>query len=313
MTNNPRVIKLAPIFQQKIWGGRNLAEYFNNLPNGNIGECWLISAHPHGDTTVANGPFAGLPLSKVYNENRHLFGNDQSADFPLLVKIIDATDNLSIQVHPDDFYAKKCGEKHGKEEAWLILKAPPTKKIILGHHATSKEQFSALITNHKWDELLKHEYIDDHYFVPVSPGTIHSILSGTLLLEIQQSSDLTYRVYDYDRLDNGTKRVLHIKEALSVTNIPDTSIKPRLAPQLMTRKHQLYKGNYFVINTLKITNTYTFKNIAYYHLLIVTAGYGKINGNPCARGDAFILTTSKQPLTIEGNLELVITTPERND
>jgi mannose-6-phosphate isomerase class I len=311
MSEEVRVIKLSPIFQSKIWGGRNLAQYFKNVPDGKIGECWLISAHSHGDTIVENEPFKGQTLSRVYKENRHLFGNDNNKEFPLLVKIIDATDDLSIQVHPNDEYARKLGESFGKEEAWLILKAPPSKKIQIGHHAKSIKEFKQLLSADKWNDLLKYFHIENNCFIPVYPGTLHSILSGTLLLEIQQSSDLTYRVYDYNRLENGHKRPLHLKEALEVINIPDNSPFPVPILHFDTKKNIIFSGKHFMIRTLKIINNYTFNNIPYYYLLIVTSGSGKVGSLKCSLGDAFILTTSSHPLTIEGNFELVLINPKK--
>jgi mannose-6-phosphate isomerase class I len=246
----------------------------------------------------------------VYKNNRHLFANDNSEKFPLLVKIIDASDDLSIQVHPDDEYAPKLGEHYGKEEAWLILKAPSSKKIQIGHHAITHDELKELIAENKWCDLLKYFYIENNYFVPVFPGTLHSILRGTLLLEIQQSSDLTYRVYDYDRLEDGKKRPIHLKEALEVINVPDNSPIPHPISHFGTQNEMIFSGKHFMINTLKVVNNYTFNNVLNYYLLIITSGSGKVGSMKCRMGDAFILTTSPHPLTVEGNLELVLVRPK---
>lgn len=307
MNKDPRIIKLTPLFKEKIWGGRNLTHYFKDLPAGPIGECWVISGHPHGDTLVADGPFKGMPLSKVYNENRHLFGNDESESFPLLVKFIDAKYDLSIQVHPDDTYAHKIGEEYGKEEVWLILKAPLSQKIQLGHYAQTKEEFINLVKNNEWNKLLKYAYIEDNYLVPVFPGTLHAILGGTLLLEIQQASDLTYRLYDYDRLDDrGNKRPLHIKEALAVTNVPDTLIRPKSVLRDTFNRRDIFKGNHFTLGVQTVHGAFTYASIPRYYLLIVTSGQGEINNVPLTAGDAFILTTSQQPLTLKGFFNFVL-------
>ena len=210
-----------PIFHEKIWGGRKLADDFGyEIPDGPIGECWAISAHPNGDCVVAEGAWAGKHLSELWGTHRELFGNVEGDRFPLLVKIIDAKDNLSVQVHPDDAYAAEHENGSlGKRECWYVLAVDPGTKIVIGQHAHDRAELAAMINEGRWDDMLNLVPCNEGDFFPIEPGTVHAIQGGTVILETQQSSDVTYRVYDYDRVgDNGKPRDLHIQQSLDVVD-----------------------------------------------------------------------------------------------
>lgn len=213
------LIFLEPIFHNKIWGGRQLEEVYGyELPDGPVGECWAISAHPHGDCRVRGGSWDGWRLSELWSQHRELFGNAEGEVFPLLVKILDALDDLSIQVHPDDAYA---GEHEngslGKRECWYVLNAREGAHILVGQHAKSREEFERLADEGRWHDIVNDVPTKSGDFFQVNPGTLHAILGSTLVLETQQSSDVTYRVYDFDRKqEDGTLRELHMQQALDV-------------------------------------------------------------------------------------------------
>ena len=212
-------IFLKPIFHTKLWGGRRLEEeYGYELPDGPVGECWAISAHPHGDCEVANGTWQGKTLSALWDEHRELFGNLEGDRFPLLIKILDAQDDLSIQVHPDDAYASE--HEHGslgKRECWYVLDAKEGGDIVVGQRAANRDEFAKLVESGRWNELLNRVPIASGDFFQIDPGTVHAILGGTLVLETQQSSDVTYRVYDFDRRQpDGSLRELHLQQAMDV-------------------------------------------------------------------------------------------------
>lgn len=210
-----------PIFHEKIWGGRKLADDFGyQIPDGPIGECWAISAHPNGDCVVAEGAWAGKHLSELWDEHRELFGGLEGDRFPLLVKIIDAKDNLSVQVHPDDAYAAEHENGSlGKRECWYVLGADPDTKIVIGQRARDRAELATMIEEGRWDDMLNEVPCRVGDFFPIEPGTVHAIQGGTLILETQQSSDVTYRVYDYDRVgDDGKPRPLHIEQSLDVVD-----------------------------------------------------------------------------------------------
>ena len=211
----------TPIFHGKIWGGRKLeTEFGYEIPDGPIGECWAISAHPNGDCVVADGAWDGKHLSELWDEHRELFGGVEGDRFPLLVKIIDAKDNLSVQVHPDDVYAAEHENGSlGKRECWYVLAADPDTKIVIGQHAHDRAELAAMIDEGRWDDMLNLVPCRAGDFFPIEPGCVHAIQGGTLILETQQSSDVTYRVYDYDRVgDDGKPRELHIQQSLDVVD-----------------------------------------------------------------------------------------------
>ncbi|MBN2604972.1 MAG: mannose-6-phosphate isomerase [Bacilli bacterium] len=213
------IIKFEPIFFPKIWGGHKLKDIYQ-VDLENIGEVWGISAHQNGSNVISNGLFKGMTLSELFQTNIDLFGYYDGKEFPLLIKVIDAAEDLSIQVHPDDVYAQKNENANGKNECWYILDVDEKAKILIGHNAKSKSELKHFILNNDYSFLRNCDIaVGDSLYIPA--GTIHSIYGNTLLLEVQQSSDVTYRFYDYNRLLNGIPRELHLQKALDVVNIPD--------------------------------------------------------------------------------------------
>ncbi len=211
----------TPIFHEKIWGGSKLADDFGyEIPDGPIGECWAISAHPNGDCAISGGAWDGMRLSELWDQHRELFGDVEGDRFPLLIKIIDAKDNLSVQVHPDDAYAAEHENGSlGKRECWYVLAADEGTQIVIGQRAHDRAELAGMIDEGRWDDMLNLVPCHVGDFFPIEPGTVHAIQGGTLILETQQSSDVTYRVYDYDRVgDDGKPRELHIQQSLDVVD-----------------------------------------------------------------------------------------------
>lgn len=218
MSNRPGLIMLKPVFHNNIWGGRRLEEFGYNLPDGPVGECWGIAAHPHGDCQVDGGPYDGLTLSQLWYEHHELFEGAAGDRFPLLVKVLDARESLSIQVHPDDAYAAEHENGSlGKSECWYVLDAKEGGQIIVGQHAHDRAEFAQMVEEGRWDELENLVPIKRGDFFDIRPGTMHAIMDGTMILETQQSSDVTYRVYDFDRRQaDGSLRELHLQQAMDV-------------------------------------------------------------------------------------------------
>ncbi|GGJ95694.1 mannose-6-phosphate isomerase, class I [Lentibacillus kapialis] len=223
MYNEP--IFLQPVFQEKIWGGDKLKTvYHYDIPSEQTGEAWVISAHPNGPSMIENGPLKGKTLADAWEFHGELFNksNDNHEAYPLLVKMLDAHDDLSVQVHPDDAFARDVeGVPYGKTECWYILDAEEGSELVLGHHAQTKQELEQMMADGAWDKLLRRVKVQPGDFVYVPSGTIHAIGSGIVILETQQSSDTTYRVYDYDRTDaEGNERELHLEKAAAVTHVP---------------------------------------------------------------------------------------------
>lgn len=235
---------LKPVFHAKIWGGRHLATDFGyQIPEGTIGECWAISGHPHGPNIITNGQYEGQLLPKIYQQHPELFGNPCSSVFPLLTKILDANASLSIQVHPDDAYAEEHEHELGKTECWYVIHAEPGAYLTYGHTAKTRDELIKMIDNHQWSKLFSKKPVKTGDFIYVPSGTIHALNKGIIVLETQQSSDTTYRIYDYDRQDKktGQLRQLHLRQAKDVTTVPFTE------PQIIS--HIVHDDN-SIITTL---------------------------------------------------------------
>ncbi|MCA6743047.1 mannose-6-phosphate isomerase, class I [Enterococcus durans] len=310
-------IFLKPVFQKKIWGGSRLKSVFGfDIPNDKIGEDWAISAHPHGVSVVENGEFKGQKLDDLWKEHKELFGHPTEPVFPLLIKILDAEDELSVQVHPDDAYGMKHEGELGKTECWYIIDAEPGAEIIYGHHAKTREELAEMIKEGRWDDLLKKVPVKKGDFFYVPSGTIHAIGKGIMILETQQSSDTTYRVYDYDRKDaSGQKRELHIQQSIDVTTVPAKT------PELQIK--EVRKGQSSIITYLETEffNVYewdikgitSFKKQAPYTLATVIDGAGELIVDNqtylLEKGTSFILPNEINEWTVQGELTIIASEP----
>jgi len=304
-----QIIILKPIFKSKIWGGNKIKKMFSyTIDECNIGECWGISAHANGNCKIQNGQFKGWTLARLWREKKELFGNYKAKEFPLLVKIIDAKNDLSIQVHPDDTYAKIAEkDQHGKNECWYVLDCKKNATIINGHMAKTKKELITKIENRKWEELLNEVPIAKGDFIQINAGTMHAIKKGTMILEIQQSSDLTYRVYDYDRLFNGEKRELHLKKALEVINVPSKHMKV-LKTANGKQIQSLVDCDYFTVFKIEIKERFTILQKNFFLLVTVIEGNGKVNNKSIKAGVFFIIPNTEDEYVFEGNLKIIIST-----
>ncbi|MDK6371091.1 mannose-6-phosphate isomerase, class I [Aerococcus urinae] len=307
------VIFLQAALHEKIWGGTKLRDdYHFDIPSETTGEAWVISAHPNGPATVIGGEFAGLTLQELYDKEPELFGREEGGKFPLLVKIIDAKDDLSVQLHPNDDYALEHENELGKTESWYILAAEPGAQIVYGHNAKTQAEFEAMIKEHQWQELLR--YVDvkagEFYYVPA--GTIHAIGKGITILETQQNSDTTYRVYDYDRKDkDGKLRDLHLKQSLDVAQVPHQD--PDLDEWEKTYGKSSIKhfvtGKDFAVYRWQVDGELTVDLPEDYYLATVVEGQGKmlINDNeyPIRKGQSFILPYAVKAVSFTGEVELI--------
>lgn len=313
---------LKPIFHPKLWGGRKLENDFGyKLPDGNIGECWAISGHSHGPNEVANGPYKGKLLSDLYVTEPQLFGQPQSKRFPLLVKILDAEAALSVQVHPNDEYAQKYENDRGKTECWYVINAEPGAYLIYGHHAKSKAQLEQMIKTGDWNELLRKQPVKTGDFFYVPSGTVHALTKGIEVLETQQSSDITYRIYDWDRVDKrtGKKRSLHIQQSLNVITVPFkmpevASERTHKGNSIITKLVSPPDSKYFSVFENKINGTVDYhRGRNPFMLYSVISGQGKleIDGNQyaIAKGQHFIIPNDVLSWNISGNLLLISSTP----
>lgn len=308
------LIFLKPYFTHNIWGGTKLRdEYGYDVSGDVIGECWGIAAHENGESTVSGGDYDGLKLSELWSEHKELFGNDTEGPFPLLIKIIDAKEDLSIQVHPDNAYAAAHENGSlGKDECWYVLSAEPGAALIVGHNAGSKEELRQMIEERRFEELVREIPVKKGDFVEIKPGTVHAIKGGITVLETQQSSDITYRLYDYDRVRDGKKRELHIDKCLDVITVPAPDTE-----KLFTRDDKspdavngfddrmLLKNEYFEVHRLIVNGSYSVKEPDRYRLMTVTEGEGTVNTRPVKKGSFFIVPVGTEELNIEGKITII--------
>lgn len=304
-----KVLILDGKFKEKIWGGDRLKKEFNYDINSNsIGEYWAISAMKDAPSTIINGDLTGKTLDEVYKDYKGLFANPTEETFPLLVKIIDAKKDLSIQVHPDDM-AEKLENSRGKTECWYILNDDQS-SIIYGLNVDNKNQAIDFINNKKRDEVLREVPArkGDFFFVPA--GTVHAIKEGCLILEIQQASDVTYRLYDYDRPDkNGNLRELHIEKSLEAIRINKTEEKAIVENIENMIKTTLTSNEFFEVREIKIKGKQSLIRDRDYLLESVIDGAGEliIDGEKfnIKKGDFFILTNEVSSYEFDGDLTIV--------
>ncbi|MBG9587262.1 mannose-6-phosphate isomerase, class I [Cytobacillus firmus] len=308
---------LKPVFKERIWGGTALKEFGYNLPSDKTGECWAISAHPNGPSEVENGPYAGKTLDRLWEENRELFGNPQGKVFPLLTKILDANMDLSVQVHPDDAYAmaNENGEL-GKTECWYIIDCKEDADMIFGHNAKTKKELVEQIEEGNCNELLRRVKIKPGDFFYVPSGTIHALCEGTLVLETQQSSDTTYRVYDYDRRDDqGNLRDLHLDKAIDVTAVPhqDSKSVPKVEKKDDAEITAFVQSEFFSVYKWDVKGSTTFNFSEKYLLLSVIKGEGSLIHNSetysLIKGSHILLPVGLGEFEVNGECELIVSHP----
>ncbi|MGK8519699.1 type I phosphomannose isomerase catalytic subunit [Staphylococcus epidermidis] len=305
---------LKPIFLDKVWGSDNLRQFGYQLPNNHIGECWGILAHPHGKSVIENGIFAGQTLDQVWNNHREMFGDFPSKDFPLMAKIVDAAAPLSIHVHPDDSYAYEHEEgQYGKSECWYIIEADEGAKITIGTYAKSRDEFEEQLKQGTFEKHLRTIQVQpgDFYFIPA--GTIHSIGAGIMAYEVMQSSDISYRIYDYHRkTDNSEERELNIDKALDVINYSNEL--PNITPQNeVIENHNcthIVSSDFFTMVKWDISGTLNYMKPREFCLVSVLDGQGKliVDGDiyEISTGSNFVLTSEDLDSVFEGDFKLII-------
>ncbi len=281
---------LEPIVKELIWG----LEY------------WTVSAHPNGDGMIKNGAYAGKTLSWLWENRRELFGNIEGDRFPLLVKKIDAREDLSIQVHPDDVFAgANENGSFGKTECWYIVDCKPDGTIIVGHHAKSKVEAEKMIENNEWTSLLREVLIKKGDFFQIEPGTVHAIKNNTVIMEIQQSSDITYRLYDYGRLKDGKPRELHIQKSLDVMQIPYEEADRHTGGV----PGRLVSCDFYAVDKLEVEGEQELMQDKPFQILSVIEGEGDVDGNRIVAGDSFIIPYAYGAYRLTGKITVLITSP----
>lgn len=296
------VYKLVPEYKDYLWGGEKLkTDYGKQTDKTPCAESWELSLNPHGLTKVEDGK----TLAEVLTPEKTGKNCEKFEFFPVLIKFIDAKQNLSVQVHPSDDYALKYENSYGKTESWYIVEAEEGAGIYCGFKRdTNKEEFLQSLASGEVENLLNFIPVKkgDCYFIP--SGTVHAIGAGCLILEIQQNSDLTYRVYDYNRRGaDGKLRELHVDKAVKVINF--NKYEPKLFasgenPRVIT------ECDYFRSRELVLNGGFTEKNANSFTCVTVTDGSGEINGEKFVKGDSFFVCADTE-YTLKGTGKVILT------
>ncbi len=296
------MLKLNPVLKNYLWGGRKLHTLYGRENGGDrISESWEVSIHPDG---------VSQPLAEYLQENPQAVDAQGSA-FPVLIKYIDAMENLSVQVHPDDDYARRVEGDNGKTEMWYIVDAEENAGIYCGFQRdTTPEEFLAKVQDGTVEELLNFIPVKKGDCYLIEAGTVHAIGAGCVICEIQQSSNVTYRVYDYNRRgQDGQLRPLHIEKALQVINF--SGFEDHTNTQPAQREYgygiqTLTQCRYFRCRKLTLREHYQEQAAASFLAVNVLSGAGSINGQSFTAGDSFFLAAGES-LSISGTAELMLT------
>lgn len=312
--------KFQPAFKDYIWGGRSFEKLGKIIPDGIVAESWEISSHPDGVSTIINGELAGMPLDEAVKKfGRELVGTslpDKDVEkFPLLVKFIDANQKLSVQVHPEDEYAfiNENGEL-GKNEMWYILSANPGAKLIYDvNPGITREDFANAVNEDRIESCLKYIEVNEGDTLNIPAGLVHAIGDGIVLAEIQQNSNTTYRVFDYNRVDkNGNTRPLHIEKALDVIDFKNAG-RPEKFPGITVKlgnssKTVLVANKYFAVEKLRVKGDLKDNSDgSRFYIYVITKGNGKINWNDneifVQAGESILIPASTGNYTLSGEFE----------
>ncbi len=308
------IYKLTPAYKDNLWGGTKLkTEWNKNTDLPIVAESWELSCHDAGPSVIANGENAGKTLKSVLTPEMLGSAAAKFEFFPVLIKLIDAKENLSVQVHPSDDYALKNEGEYGKTEMWYIVDHEPGAGIYCGFEKEiSKEEFSRRIADNTLLDALRFYEVQNGecYFIP--SGTIHAIGAGVTICEIQQNSNLTYRVYDYGRIDKktGKGRELHVEKAVLVSDL--TEYKDKVVPQnLGGGKELLARCPYFTVIRGNFaekdeiaTDGQSFLSVTF------LSGEGEIEGQSFTKGDTFFIPANYGKVMLSGKGEYVLSKVE---
>lgn len=293
------ILFLAPYFEVKPWAGDELNKLYD-CPES-TGEAWIVSGYDKKSSIILNGQYKGKTLRWLWVNHPELFGSFEESEFPLLLKLISSKEDLSIQVHPNDDYALKTKNSLGKFECWYVLPETKAKEVTVGIDCANAVELKNIIDNNQIDKFLINKEIKPKDLVVIEPGRVHAIHGDTFVLETQESSDITYRLYDYNRMP---LRQLHIEDSLNVIRydnnknfIYDFSGNDRF-------KNEHFNFEHVILNKSKRFHKQGFK------IVYVLDGIAKVNGIDIKKGDSFLITEDEEDIYFEGNVEIALITPK---
>lgn len=303
-----RIVEVLPVFKERIWGGSKIKDYFHGNTNIEpVGEMWNISALPSGDCLI---PSLNLSLSTLFADHPSWF-ECNTPEFPIHCTLIDPIADLSVQVHPTEEYARKYEDSMGKPEAWYIIDAPENAKIQFGHTAKTKDEVIGRIKNNQWDQLLSYVEAKKKDFLFVPDGHVHAIGKDVLCFEIARSADVTYRLYDYDRIDKktGKKRDVHVEKSLDVLAIPHDAPGPyTVLPEEIDGcqiRSYIDQRKVFTFKSIEVSKKGTFTFDCFYFLTCIE-GEGKVDDVAVMPGKTILIPAKFGSIDIEGKVTLLL-------
>ena len=314
-------IKLNPVFKEIVWGGERLKNgYGFESDLNNIAEAWVLSARNDGDNTVKNGEYANKSFTELIKNHPEFLGKkgEKYNEFPLLIKFIDAKSDLSIQVHPDDDYARIHENSLGKTEAWYVLDCSDDAELIYGFNKEiTKEEFEKSIKDNSFLNHVNKVKVKKGDIFFIEAGTLHAIGGGILLAEVQQNCNTTYRVYDYGRLVDGKPRELHIEKALDVTNTlpPVRSAEAEGKEEVIgdAKVQKLCSCEFFTMTSLKLNGKYEYNcgNSSFLSVLILDGSGSITAGNTAVsvkKGDSIFIPANSGNVVLSGEFNALLST-----
>lgn len=305
------IYRLVPEFKERLWGGHRLQEIYGfDTDIDRLGEAWVVTSLPGNADNAVEG--LQMSLNELYQTHRELFGTKDTM-VPVKGMVIAAEQDLSVQVHPNDAYALEHDNSRGKPEAWYIIDVKEGAHIEFGHTAKTKEELKEKITQGKWDELLRYVYPKKGDFLFVPDGVMHALGKDMVVYEISKNADLTYRVYDYDRVDvkTGKKRELHIEKSLDVLHAP-------VQAQGLIHPEAYQKNGCMITDYFDVPMQFTFKRITVeeagtyeqeaFSFIFINEGNGTIDGRTVHKGETYFVPKGHGPLTFAGKFDILLST-----
>ncbi len=305
------LIFFTTIPRHAIWGGTLIKKYFNYpwFPD-TIGQSWSFSAQKESSNVVVRGEYKGMTLHELWNKQPELF-HSHCEEFPFIISLVAPEDDLSIQVHPDKEHAEKLGFKTGKNEAWYFIDAKEDSNIVYGHNASDENEIKEFIRQDRWDDLIRHMPVKTGDFVYIPAGKLHALRKGSIVYEVQQSTDITYRFYDYHRKDkDGMERELHLNQAIDCLTYTDQTNElpgyPKMKQVDNAKITYFWNDTSFCIMKLEIRGL-SILPFHKYQLATVVRGSGYVEGEYVSIGDSFLIPYGRKELSFDGDMDIMIT------
>ena len=309
-----KIYRIEPVFEERIWGTKRLQEKYGYKTDlNNIAEVYNVCAMPGHLDNIVTG--TGLHLSEFYKQNRDLFDSD-TEEMPVETCMAHSNSYLSIQVHPDDEYALAHEGTRGRPEGWTIIEGPEKSEMEIGNNAKTKEEFIVLSNEKNWDKLFRYVQMEKYQYIHVPAGSLHAFCKDAVAVAFSNNADVTYRLYDFDRLDakTGKPRDLHVQKVFDTVTVPDNHLDP-----FWPEKHEdngCVISNYhdepgvYTAGRIEVEKEGIYETDKFMFYTCVD-GSGSINGEPIKAGETLFVPKEYGKILIKGPIDLMYVTYKR--